>query len=226
MASRVAHCARERLRRRSLNHNHDTNLARRLGRPETRRGLLVLREPAWQALLYGSGQQRTPRAGRRRSRPRDCRLSRPSRRGLDKLELRGSRRLLAGRSHRRADDRAGLCAVPHELPTARKHGAAPARPPCAPLPRRSCSRKTVALGAETGRRIRVRSTGPVADGGRRVHVHRRARSDNIRVKLSHYQSRTASNSTGRRRSGRAESAAASRCRPGCASDRPAPSACR
>ena len=64
------------------------------------------------------------------------------------------------------DDRAGVRAVPHELPVARKSGAAPARPPGAAVPRRSCSRKTAALGAETACRIGVRPAGPAADGSR------------------------------------------------------------
>ena len=143
---------------------NDTNMAGGLGRPETRSGVLVLWEPARSAVLRRKRRGRTPRTTRHRSWPCDRHLSRSSRCGLHELEHLGSLRVLARHSHCRADDRGCVRAMPHELPTARKLGAAPPRPPCAEVPRRSCSRKTAALGAETCRPARVRQASPASDG--------------------------------------------------------------
>ena len=143
---------------------HDTNMAGGLGRPETRGGVLVLFEPDRSAVLRRKRWGCTPGAALHRSWPCDRHLSRSSRCGLHELEHLGSRSVLARHSHRRPDDRACVRAVPHELPAARKFGAAPPRPPCAEVPRRSCSRKTPALGAEACRPARVRQAGPPSDG--------------------------------------------------------------
>lgn len=159
-----------------------------LGRQETRGRVLVLREPVRRAVLRRQRRTGTPGATRHCSWPCDRHLPGSSRCGLHALEHLGSRRVLARHSHRRADARACVRAVPHELPTARKFGAAPPRTPCAEVPRRSCSGKAAALGAEDCRSVRVRQAGPAFDGRREDYpsANQHARSVNARFKLTHY----------------------------------------
>jgi hypothetical protein len=78
--------------------------------------------------------------------------------------------------------------VPHELPTARKFGAAPPRSPCAEVPRRSCPRKTAALGAEACRPTRVRQAGPASDRPLEGYTgaNQPASSEYARFKVTHY----------------------------------------
>jgi len=157
-----------------------------LGRPEARGGVLVVWEPARSAILRRRCGRRTPGTRRRRSWPCDRHLSRSSRCGLHELEHDGSRRVLARHSHGRADDRACVRAVSHELPTARKFGAAPPRPSCAEVPRRSRPRKTAALGAEACPPDRVRQAAPASDGRREddLSANQRVSSDSRQIQLT------------------------------------------